>query len=74
MEKNSPNKKAGTRAGALMCPACCIEYVEVEFDLEVEGTVLHDVKALRCPLCEEERFTPETVEVIRKRISESYPP
>ena len=74
MEKNSPNKQAGTKAGALLCPACCVEYVEVEFDLEVEGVVLHSVKALRCPSCEEEQFTPEMVEIIKKRISASSPP
>jgi hypothetical protein len=70
LEKNSPNKGASTKASALLCPVCCVEYVEVEFDLEVEGVVLHNVKALRCPACREERFTPEQCEVIAKRISD----
>lgn len=70
MEKNSPNNPKGTKANALLCPNCCVEYVEVEFDLEVDGVVLHNVNALRCPLCEEEKFTPEQSEAISKRVSE----
>ncbi len=68
MAKNLPSKRAGTKAGALLCPNCCVEYVEVQFDFEVEGVVLHDVRALRCPKCEEEVFSPQQQEVIRKRI------
>ena len=74
MEKNSPNKPVGTKASALMCPVCCVEYVEVEFDFEVDGIVLHNVKALRCPACEQEQFTPEQVEAIRKRICDPGKP
>ncbi|HKM60015.1 MAG TPA: hypothetical protein VJY36_04000 [Candidatus Bathyarchaeia archaeon] len=70
MEKNSLNKQAGTKASALLCPVCCVEYVEVEFDFEVDGVILHNVKALRCLACEEERFTPEQYEAIKKRISD----
>ncbi|MGD0996090.1 MAG: hypothetical protein ABR909_11275 [Candidatus Bathyarchaeia archaeon] len=69
MEKNSPNKPRSIRASALLCPTCCVEYVEVEFDFELDGVILHNVKALRCPACEEEVFTPEQYEAIRKRIS-----
>lgn len=71
LEKNSRNKAAGTKAGALLCPVCCVEYVEVEFDFEVDGVVLHNVKALRCPSCQEERFTPEQVEAIAKKVSDT---
>jgi YgiT-type zinc finger domain-containing protein len=53
----------------LLCPTCCVEYVEVEFDLEVGGVILHNVSALRCPACEEEVFTPQQYEEIKKRIS-----
>jgi hypothetical protein len=74
LEKNSHNKETGTKAGALFCPVCCVEYVEVEFDLEVDGVVLHNVKALRCPACQEERFTPEQYAEIAKRISDSTEP
>jgi YgiT-type zinc finger domain-containing protein len=74
LAKNSPSKSCGTKAGALLCPACCVEYVEVEFDFEVDDTVLHNVKALRCPECEEEVFTPEQVEDIRKRICKTTEP
>jgi hypothetical protein len=59
------------KASALLCPTCCVEYVEVEFDFEVDGVILHNVKALRCPACEEELFTPEQHEEVRKRISSS---
>ena len=69
--KNSPNKKKGTKASALLCPVCCVEFVEVEFDFEVDGVVLRNVKALRCPACKEERFTLEQYEAIKKRISNS---
>ena len=68
LEKDSLNKPAGTEANALLCPACCVEYVEVEFDLEVDGVILHNVKALKCPACEEELFTPKQLEAISKRI------
>jgi hypothetical protein len=34
----------------------------------VDGVILHNVKALKCPVCEEEMFTPEQFEAIRKRI------
>jgi hypothetical protein len=67
LEKNSSNKLNGTKANALLCPLCCIEFVEVEFDLEFDGVILYNVKALRCPRCHEEVFTPEQVEEIRKR-------
>jgi hypothetical protein len=54
------------RASVLLCLVCCVEFVEVEFDFEVDGVVLPNVKALRCPACKEERFTPEQYEAIRK--------
>jgi YgiT-type zinc finger domain-containing protein len=57
------------KANAVICPTCCVEYVEVEFDLDVDGTILHDVKALRCPACKEEIFTPQQCEEIRKKVN-----
>ena len=71
LEKNSPNKSGISKAGALLCPVCCVEYVEVEFDMEVEGIILHNVKALKCPDCEEELFTPQQHEAIKKKIEDS---
>jgi hypothetical protein len=68
LAKNSASKTA-TKAGALLCPLCCIEYVEVEFDCEVDGVVVRNVKALRCPNCKEEVFTPQQQETIQKRIN-----
>jgi hypothetical protein len=70
LEKNSPSKLANAKASALLCPICCVEYVEVEFDFEDDGVILHNVKALRCPCCGEEVFTPKQVEVIKKRIAD----
>ena len=69
MEKNSPSKQTDTRAGALLCPTCCVEYVEVELELVVDGIILNNVKALRCPSCEEEAFTPQQYEEVMKRIT-----
>ena len=69
MARNSQLNQKSMNANALLCPTCCIEYVEVEFDFEVDGVILHNVKALRCPVCEEEVFTPEQYEAIRKQIS-----
>jgi hypothetical protein len=64
---------SGTKANALLCPVCCVEYVEVEFDFEVDGTILHNVKALRCPGCEQEVFTQEQVEAIRRSVQSTEP-
>jgi hypothetical protein len=71
LEKNSVNKPNITKANALLCPTCCVEYVKVEFDFEFDGIILHKVKALRCPGCDEEVFSPEQHEAIRKRIIDS---
>jgi hypothetical protein len=71
LEKNSPNKQKATKANALLCPTCCVEYVEVEFDTEFDGVILHDVKALRCPSCKEEVFTEEQQDIINKRNSDA---
>jgi len=54
----SAKHEAAIKAGALLCPKCCVEYQEVEIDIEFDGKVLHNVKVLRCPACEEELFTP----------------
>jgi YgiT-type zinc finger domain-containing protein len=48
-----------------------VEFVEVEFDLEIDGVILSNVKAIRCPECNEELFTPQQVETIKKRICDS---
>jgi hypothetical protein len=74
LEKNSLNKPRLTKANALLCPTCCIEYVEVVFDLEIDGVILDSVKALKCPECNEELFTPEQYETIARRIKISINP
>jgi hypothetical protein len=61
------NSAKNSKAGALLCPVCFIEYIEVTFDCELDGVVLHDVKALKCPCCQEEVFSPEQQEQIQKR-------
>jgi YgiT-type zinc finger domain-containing protein len=68
LEKNSPSKQNSLEANALLCPVCCVEYVEIEIDFEVDGVILHNVKALKCPACEEELFTPQQIETIKKQI------
>jgi YgiT-type zinc finger domain-containing protein len=58
-------------AGALLCPTCIVEYVEIEFDMEVDGIVIHNVRALKCPGCNEEVFTSEQQEEVRRQITKS---
>lgn len=70
MEKNSLNKII--KANALLCPFCCVEYEEVVFSLAIDGAVLRDVKALRCPLCEEELFSPEQAEAVLRELSNNF--
>lgn len=67
MAPNSASKTKANKAGALLCPNCFIEYIEVVFDCEVDGVVLHDIKALKCPRCQEEVFSPQQQEEIQKR-------
>lgn len=74
MAKNSPNNSKSVKANALLCPTCCVEYAEVEFDLEVDGVILHNVKALQCPSCKQELFTPEQQEQIRRGVNDSTKP
>ena len=50
------------------CPKCKTEYAEVEVDFEYGDIILRNVKALKCPQCDEELFTPEQYRVIRERI------
>jgi hypothetical protein len=45
-----------------------VEYAEVQFDCEVEGVLMQGVRALRCPSCKEEVFSPEQQEEIQKKI------
>ncbi len=68
-KETNPQPKGTVKAGALMCPVCCVEYVEVEVDFEYDGTILRNVKMLRCPSCEEELFTPEQQEAISERLN-----
>lgn len=50
------------------CPKCKTEYIEVEVDFEYGDVILRNVKALKCPRCGEELFTPEQYRIIRERI------
>jgi hypothetical protein len=70
LEKNSHGRLSDTKANSLLCPVCCVEYVQVEFDLEVDGVVLRNVRALMCPSCKEEIFAPEHYEEIIKRLND----
>ncbi|MCW4024213.1 MAG: hypothetical protein NWF01_04165 [Candidatus Bathyarchaeota archaeon] len=64
-----PDPKS-TKANAMLCPFCCVEYLEIEVDLEIDGEILRDVKALRCPNCQDEQFSPEHLEEISKKLKE----
>ena len=63
-------ESVGTKANALMCPVCCVEYVEVEFDFEVDGVVMRNVKTLQCPVCKDELFSPQQSEEITNRMKD----
>ena len=56
------------KAGAMICPKCCTAYLEAQVDIEYDGEILHDVKVLRCPTCDEEVFTPEQHVAIIERV------
>ncbi len=60
--------KETLKAGALLCPVCCVEYIEIEVDFDVDGTILNNIKLLKCPICQDEQFTPEQQKEIEKRL------
>ena len=39
------------KSGAMLCPFCYVQYKEVEVDFEVYGTILYNVKIVKCPSC-----------------------
>jgi len=51
-----------------ICQKCNIKCEEVIIDYEYKGIILRNVKALRCPKCNEELFTLEQYEAIRQRL------
>ncbi len=67
-----PKHEDNLKAGALLCPVCCVECVEVEADFEFEGEVLRKIRVQRCPVCQEELFTPEQQEALLKHINSRY--
>jgi hypothetical protein len=66
--KNERERGQTVKAGALICPTCCVELIETEADFEVDGEVLRNINVLRCPVCQEEQFSPQQQEVIEKRL------
>lgn len=68
MERNLHDRSTGTKAGALLCPVCCVEYVEVKFDCELDGVVLRDVEALQCPMCKQEVLTPQQQQEVTNKL------
>jgi len=69
--KTKPNETL--KAGALLCPVCCVEYIEAEVDFEVDGEVLRNVKVVRCPVCQEEQFTQQQQDDIEARLRNFKP-
>jgi hypothetical protein len=70
--KDSRKSQSETlKAGSLLCPKCCVEYIETKFDFEYDGIILTDVPTLKCPECEEELFTPEQRRSINERLSKT---
>ena len=66
--KNEEQCGQTVKAGALICPTCCVELIEAEADFEVDGEVLCNINVLRCPVCQEEQFSPQQQEAIEKRL------
>jgi hypothetical protein len=65
---SKPKGEVTLKAGALMCPVCCVELLKVEVDFDVNGVVLRDVKVLRCPVCQDEQFSPEQLDAVEVRL------
>jgi len=61
------------RAGALLCPVCCVEYVETEADFDIDGKILRNVKLLRCPVCQDEQFTRQQQEALEQKLHDLKP-
>jgi hypothetical protein len=70
---SEPRHEDGLKAGALLCPVCCVEYIEVEVDFDVDGVILQNVKVLRCPVCQEEQFTQQQQEAIEQKLRSVKP-
>ena len=69
MTHNHESKhQENVKAGALLCPVCCVEYVEVVVDFDIDGVILKNVKALRCPVCQEEQFTEQQRDAVEERL------
>ena len=56
------------------CSKCDAKYEEVTVDYEYSGIVIRNVKALRCPGCKQELFTPEQYDAIRDRLRGIFQP
>jgi uncharacterized Zn finger protein (UPF0148 family) len=54
---NRISQEPSLKAGALLCPVCCVELVETEADFDVDGTILRNIKILSCPICQEEQLS-----------------
>ncbi len=71
---DEPKHQLTLKAGALLCPVCCVELIEVDVDFEIYGVVLRNVKVLRCPVCQDEQFTPEQQEAIDEKLRDQPGP
>jgi hypothetical protein len=70
MTKNNPNNET-LKAGTPLCPICCVAYIETEIDLQIDDIILRNVKTLRCPICQNEQFTPTQQETIIQKLQQN---
>ncbi len=68
MTHSTNNHSETLKAGALLCPICCVEYEKLEADFEFDGTIFKKIKILRCPICQEEQISPEQQDLLEKQI------
>lgn len=68
-KKSSPINEPALKAGALLCPVCCVELIKAQADFDVDGEVLHDVKILRCPVCQDERLSQQQCSAVDEKIA-----
>jgi len=68
-KNGNSNREPDLKAGALLCPICCVELIEAEADFDVDGAILRKVKILRCPICQEEQLSQQQCKAVEERLA-----